>query len=243
MLLTMRAQYRGDARAGLLTAAALDSAHRHPDAAARRAQACVELLIPVVKGWTETAQKVASLGVQVHGGMGFIEETGAAQHYARCADHDDLRGHHRHPGQRPDRPQARARQRRHGTRWPARCKLAAELAATPARTSRHRPPLADARVAGARERLWCRPTARPARGPAVAVPYLELWGLSSAAGSWPRGAGGGEALAAGTGDARFLNAKIATARFYADAILPQAASLAVTVARRAPALALAAEQF
>ena len=51
-------------------------------------------------------------------------------------------------------------------------------------------------------------------------------------------------LAAGTGDARFLNAKIVTARYYADAILPQAASLAVTIAQAGDsALALAAEQF
>ena len=59
--------------------AATDMAQRHPDKEERkRHQAFVDLMIPVVKGWsTETGIEVASLGVQVHGGMGFIEETGA----------------------------------------------------------------------------------------------------------------------------------------------------------------------
>src|SRR5438046_7942570 len=60
----------------------LDRAKKHPDETEkRRRQAMVDLLIPVVKGWsTENGIDVASLGIQVHGGMGFIEETGAAQH-------------------------------------------------------------------------------------------------------------------------------------------------------------------
>src|SRR6185295_9525908 len=60
-----------------------DLAHRHPDEATRAAhQAIYEYLVPIVKGWsTELSIEVASLGVQVHGGMGFIEETGAAQYY------------------------------------------------------------------------------------------------------------------------------------------------------------------
>ena len=59
------------------------SRDRHPDEASAdgAARRCVDLLIPLVKGWcTEIGIEVASLGVQVHGGMGFIEETGAAQH-------------------------------------------------------------------------------------------------------------------------------------------------------------------
>jgi hypothetical protein len=60
-----------------------DRARRDPDAAVRRAeQRRADLLIPVVKAWsTDTGVEVASTGVQIHGGMGFIEETGAAQHY------------------------------------------------------------------------------------------------------------------------------------------------------------------
>src|ERR1700694_2070818 len=83
MLLTMKAQTEAMRALAYVTGAAIDNARRHPDAEARkRHQAFVELMIPIVKGWsTEVAQEVTYLGVQVHGGMGFIEETGAAQHY------------------------------------------------------------------------------------------------------------------------------------------------------------------
>ena len=82
MLLTMRACSEAARALGYVTAAALDRAHRHPDTAVReRELAYAELMIPIVKGWsTEMAQHVASLGVQVHGGMGYIEESGAAQY-------------------------------------------------------------------------------------------------------------------------------------------------------------------
>jgi alkylation response protein AidB-like acyl-CoA dehydrogenase len=65
-----------------VVAAAHDAAIHHPDAAERkRNQAFVDLMIPVVKGWsTEIGVSMASIGVQVHGGMGYVEETGAAQH-------------------------------------------------------------------------------------------------------------------------------------------------------------------
>ncbi len=66
-----------------LNAAAIDRAHHLPDEAGRRdAKALVELLTPLSKSWaTDIGCEVASMGVQIHGGMGFIEETGAAQHY------------------------------------------------------------------------------------------------------------------------------------------------------------------
>jgi alkylation response protein AidB-like acyl-CoA dehydrogenase len=66
-----------------LNAAAIDRAHHHPDEAERKAsKALVELLTPLSKSWpTDIGCEVASMGVQIHGGMGFIEETGAAQHY------------------------------------------------------------------------------------------------------------------------------------------------------------------
>ena len=83
MLMTMRAYTEATRAVAYVTAAALDNAAHHPDAAAKaRHQAFADFMIPIVKGWsTEMAQEVTSLGVQVHGGMGFIEETGAAQHY------------------------------------------------------------------------------------------------------------------------------------------------------------------
>ena len=66
-----------------MAAAAYDAAHHHPDAEVRKQnQAFYEFMVPLVKGYsTEMSLEVTSLGVQVHGGMGFIEETGAAQYY------------------------------------------------------------------------------------------------------------------------------------------------------------------
>ncbi|MFJ5381199.1 acyl-CoA dehydrogenase, partial [Cupriavidus sp. CER94] len=83
MLMTMRALIEGARAVAYVAAAASDIAHQHPDEAVRRENmALYEFLVPVVKGWsTELSIDVTSLGVQVHGGMGFIEETGAAQHY------------------------------------------------------------------------------------------------------------------------------------------------------------------
>ncbi|ARP85974.1 acyl-CoA dehydrogenase [Bordetella genomosp. 9] len=83
MLLTMRALTEGGRAISYMAAAARDTAAHHPDAGTRdRHRALYELLVPVVKGFcTESAVEVASLGIQVHGGTGYIEETGAAQHY------------------------------------------------------------------------------------------------------------------------------------------------------------------
>jgi hypothetical protein len=82
MLMTMKAQTEAARALACATAASMDIAHRHADKAERaRHQAFADFMIPVVKGWsTENGIEIASMGVQVHGGMGFIEETGAAQH-------------------------------------------------------------------------------------------------------------------------------------------------------------------
>jgi len=83
MLLTMRTLTEAARAVAYVAAGAHDFAHRHPDAQMRaRNQAFYEYMVPIVKGFsTEMAVEVASLGIQVHGGMGFIEETGAAQYY------------------------------------------------------------------------------------------------------------------------------------------------------------------
>jgi len=83
MLLTMRALTEAARAVSYVAAAAHDKSAHHPDPEVRaRNRAFYEYLVPIVKGYsTESAVEVASLGVQVHGGMGFIEETGAAQHY------------------------------------------------------------------------------------------------------------------------------------------------------------------
>ena len=83
MLMTMRALTEGCRAMASTAAAAYDAAHHHPDAEVRKQNALFyEFMVPLVKGYsTEMSIEVASLGVQVHGGMGFIEETGAAQYY------------------------------------------------------------------------------------------------------------------------------------------------------------------
>jgi hypothetical protein len=83
MLATMRSMTEGARALAYVAASHFDLAHHYPDETVRaRHQAIYEFLVPIVKGWsTEMANEVTSLGVQIHGGMGFIEETGAAQHY------------------------------------------------------------------------------------------------------------------------------------------------------------------
>ncbi|MDO9197406.1 acyl-CoA dehydrogenase, partial [Rhodoferax sp.] len=83
MLMTMRAYTEGCRAMATVGAAAFDAAHHHPDAETRKQnQAFYEFMVPLIKGYsTEMSLEVTSLGVQVHGGMGFIEETGAAQYY------------------------------------------------------------------------------------------------------------------------------------------------------------------
>lgn len=83
MLMTMRAMVEGARSLAYVAAAASDHAHHGSDPeAAKRHQQIYEFLVPIVKGWsTEMSLEATSLGVQIHGGMGFIEETGAAQYY------------------------------------------------------------------------------------------------------------------------------------------------------------------
>jgi len=82
MLLSMRSQTEAVRALAYWVASRLDLSHRHPNPdEARKAKAYVDLLTPIVKAWsTDIGVEVANTGVQVHGGMGFIEETGAAQH-------------------------------------------------------------------------------------------------------------------------------------------------------------------
>ncbi|MEM7018937.1 MAG: acyl-CoA dehydrogenase, partial [Pseudomonadota bacterium] len=82
MLMTMKSELEAMRTLTYLNAAAMDRADTHPDEDVRvDSQALVDLLIPMAKSWcTDLGGEIASLGVQIHGGMGFIEETGAAQH-------------------------------------------------------------------------------------------------------------------------------------------------------------------
>jgi len=251
MLMTMRAHTESMRAVAYVTAAALDNAHHHPDAAARaRHLAFAEFMIPIVKGYsTEVGQEVTSLGVQVHGGMGFIEETGAAQHFRDARITTIYEGT---TGIQANDLIGRKTARDSGATARAIAgdiaKVAAELSAQGDASLRAIGTRLAASVADLRSAIdWIVPAygnaARAAQ--ASAVPYLKLWGL--VAGGWQLGRSAAIAardLAAGKGDSDFLKAKIATARFHAECLLPQSSGLAQAITHGGEAaLALSAAQF
>jgi hypothetical protein len=248
MLMDMKARSEAQRAIAYYAAGQMDRAHGHADADQRAAaQQLVDLLIPVVKGWcTEGAQLVTATGVQVHGGMGFIEETGAAQHQrdARITtiyegttgiQANDLIGRKlaRDGGQVMGRliGQMRADAAAIGDQPDA---LLQRLAQALGRGLDALTEATDGLLAlGAREAA------------AAAVPYLWLSG--TVIGGWLmlRGADAASAqLASGSADAAFLEAKRITALHYALHILPQAGAQREAVLHGAVStLGLAAEQF
>jgi alkylation response protein AidB-like acyl-CoA dehydrogenase len=230
MLLQMKAQIEAARALAYLTAGAIDRARHHPDAAIREAQQRrVDLLIPVVKAWsTDLGVEIASTGIQIHGGMGFIEETGAAQHLRDARITPIYEGTN---GIQANDLMGRKLTRDRGAAAEA---LIAEMRALlpqladEATLAAIAQPLAAAIDALAEATQWvvANWTAAPARTIAGAVPYLDLFG--TVAGGWllARSAlAATRRLASGTGDPSFNRAKIGTARFYADHLLPRAAAL------------------
>jgi len=254
MLMSMRAQTEAARALAYVAAAASDCGHHHGDEAVRKEnQACYEFLVPIVKGWsTELAIDVASTGVQVHGGMGFIEETGAAQYYrdarilaiyegTTAIQANDLVGR---KTARDGGAVARS--------------LIAQIRATE---------MALADVSGQygsdlqaiRKRLNDGADALDAVVSYVvgniksdikgvfsgSVLYLKLAGI--VLGGWQMARAALVAvdkLQAGAGDASFYQAKIATARFYADHILTQASALQASIIDGSVGvLALTEDQF
>src|SRR5438270_3270528 len=247
MLMLMKSQTEAMRALAYTTAAAMDYARKHPDAAAReRHQAFVDLMIPVVKGWcTETGIDVASLGVQVHGGMGFIEETGAAQ-YLRDARITTI--YEGTTGIQAMDLVGRKIAREGGATakaWLASLKaLDADLGKSANADIKS---LRTALAAGVQAVADCVNFIVESKDPratfAGAVPFLKLMGI--VAGGWQMARA---ALAAekklNSGDKDFLAAKIATARFYGDQVLVQAPALRDTVVKGAAGvLALSEEQF
>jgi 3-(methylthio)propanoyl-CoA dehydrogenase len=251
MLMTMRAHTEGLRAVAYVTAAAMDNARRHKDPQARKAhQAFVDLMIPIVKGHsTETGQELASLGVQVHGGMGYVEETGAAQ-YLRDARITTI--YEGTTGIQANDLVGRKTARDGGAAARA---VIAEIEKVAAQLTGNADPqlhpigasLAEAAVALETAVDWvAKSAATHTRAVhAGAVHYLKLWGIVASA--WQLGRAAlvaSRKLAADDGDATFLRAKVATARFYAATVLPQAAGLARTLTHGGEAtLELAAEQF
>ena len=228
MLMTMRAKCEAMRRLAYTAAHSLDlsQAAVTPEARARH-QARLDLLIPVVKGWcTETACDVASLGVQVHGGMGYIEETGAAQHFrdARIAtiyegttgiQANDLIGRKM---QRDNATAARA--------------MIDELRTIEKDLARHsgaewtamRGAVSNGCNSMAHVIDWLMSEGRrdPARAAAAAVNVLHLFGLAIGGALLVRGAmSAAGKIERGEGDALFLVEKIAVAHYFSGQIMPE----------------------
>ncbi|MFM8865982.1 MAG: acyl-CoA dehydrogenase [Limnohabitans sp.] len=250
MLMTMRATTEGCRAMASVAAAAYDAAHHHPEAEVRKDnQAFYEFLVPLVKGYsTEMSIEVASLGVQVHGGMGFIEETGAAQYYrdakiltiyegTTAIQANDLVG------------------RKTARDGGATAKgIAAQIAKTEAEllSSAH----ADAKAVGQRLRaareaflevvdfIAANTRSNPNAAFAGSVPYLMLAGNLVA--GWQMGRALLVALSpqAQAQDAAFMVAKVTTARFYADHILSKVPGMRDSIVQGAGSVtALALEAF
>jgi alkylation response protein AidB-like acyl-CoA dehydrogenase len=241
MLMLMKSQTEAARALAYVVAGALDAASRHPDAKLRaQNQAFVDLMIPVVKGWsTETGIDVASLGVQVHGGMGFIEETGAAQHLRDARITTIYEGT---TGIQANDLIGRKIAREGGATakaWLQHLKgFDAELAKSSnadVKAIRVALSAGAAAVGESIDYIVANAGKDVMAAFAGAVPFLKLMGI--VAGGWQMARA---ALAAekklGSGDKAFYAAKIATARFYADQILVQAPSLRDTIIHGASAV-------
>jgi 3-(methylthio)propanoyl-CoA dehydrogenase len=235
MLLLMKAQTEATRALAYVVVAARDLAGHHPDEQTRqRNLAFVELMTPVVKGWsTEVGIETASLGIQVHGGMGYVEETGAAQHWrdARITTiYEGTTGIQANDllGRKIVRDQGRT----------IRAVLeemrgfAGQLEGPDASLLSIKNGLAQGidSVAAATEYILTNFQVDPRKVLFGAVPFLKLFGIVSGGGQLARGAKISVArLAEGKGDPEFYKAKIATARFYAEHVLATAPGLAHTV--------------
>ncbi|MEO6015617.1 MAG: acyl-CoA dehydrogenase, partial [Polaromonas sp.] len=250
MLMTMRAYIEGCRAMASVAAAAYDGAHHHPDADVRKQnQAFYEFMVPLVKGYsTEMSLEVTSLGVQVHGGMGFIEETGAAQYYrdakiltiyegTTAIQANDLIG--------------RKTSRDGGQTAKA---IARQIEATEAELVKQGSADAIAvakRLKAAREAfidvvdfVAGNTKASPNAVFAGSVPYLMLAGNLLAGWQMGRSLLAAQDEMAKGFDVDFMKAKIITARFYADHLLTKAPGMRDSIVEGADCVtALALEAF
>jgi len=250
MLMTMRASTEGCRAMAITAAAAYDAAHHHPDAEVRKQnQAFYEFMVPLVKGYsTEMSLEVTSLGVQVHGGMGFIEETGAAQHYrdakiltiyegTTAIQANDLVGRKtaRDGGQTA---KAIAKQIETTESALNASGSAAALAVAKRLTAARQAFLEVVDFIAANTR------SNPNAAFAGSVPYLLLAGNLMAGWQLARSLLVAEQQLAAGNDAAFMQAKITTARFYADHILSRASGVRDSIVDGAEGVtAMALEAF
>ena len=249
MLMSMRAQIEAARALSYVAAATSDAAHFSDDEATRKSNhAFYEYLVPIVKGWiTEMSIDVTSTGVQVHGGMGFIEETGAAQHYrdarilpiyegTTAIQANDLVGRKtvRDGGAVAKGIIAQVRQTVAELQGDAQLQPIAARLADAADALEQVVEYVVANVKSDIKAVF-----------AGSVPYLKMAGV--VLGGWQMARAAAIAagkLKSGEGDGKFYEAKLATARFYAEQILPQALAYRTAVVDGGAAvMALAEEQF
>ena len=254
MLMTMRASTEACRAMALTAAAAFDAAHHHPDAQVRQQNATFyEFMVPLVKGYsTEQSLEVTSLGVQVHGGMGFIEETGAAQYYrdakiltiyegTTAIQANDLVG--RKTARDGGQTAKAIAQQIEATEAELLAQGGTAAAAVAKRLSAARLAFVDAV-----DFIAANSRANPNAAYAGSVPYLMLTGNLVAGWQMARALLVAEAALA-SGDCgdfgpAFMQAKITTARFYADHILARAPAVRDAIVEGADSVtALALEAF
>jgi len=250
MLMTMRAYTEGCRALAAVAAAAYDAAHHCEDAEMRRQnELFYEFMVPLVKGFsTEMSLEVTSLGVQVHGGMGFIEETGCAQYYrdakiltiyegTTAIQANDLVG--------------RKTARDGGQTGLA---LASQIESTEAelRASGTPDALAIAERLGTARLAFLdvlrfvagNSKASPNEVYAGSVPYLMLAGNLMAGWQMARAALVAQTALQRGEETAFMQAKIITARFYADHLLTKAPGLRDAIVQGASSVtALALDAF
>jgi hypothetical protein len=215
----------------------------------KKHQAFVDLMIPVVKGWsTETGIDVASLGVQVHGGMGFIEETGAAQHLRDARITTIYEGT---TGIQASDLVGRKIAREGGAtikEWISVLKsFDQDLAKSRNADIQSLRGHLSAAVKAVEESVAFILSAAgkdPNAAFAGAVPFLKLMGITAGGWQMARSALIAEKKLSASEDKPFLEAKIKTARFFGDHVLSQASGLAATVTSGSAAvMSLSDEQF
>jgi alkylation response protein AidB-like acyl-CoA dehydrogenase len=251
MLMSMRSQTEAARALAYVGAGISDVAHSHADAEVRKANLAVyEYLVPIIKGWsTEMSQDVTRDGVQVHGGMGFIEETGAAQHYrdakiltiyegTTAIQANDLIGRKtvRDGGAVAKNIIALVRETEAQLAASGNADFKAILTQLSA-GNKDLEAVVDYVVANLKTDI---------KGVfSGSVLYLKLAGI--VLGGWQMARAAVIAqrkLDAGEGDAAFYQAKIATARFFADHILSQSSGLRIAIIDgSAGVLALTEDQF
>ncbi len=248
MLMSMRAQTEAMRALAFVVGHAFDVAEYAPDAAVKsKAAAFCDLMIPIVKGWsTECAQNVTYDGVQIHGGMGFVEETGAAQHYrdarittiyegTTAIQANDLIG--------------RKMAREGGVTAFAVIAEMRAFANTLSQSDDAHLRAVQARfvkAVDAMERATQWTIANFAADPygafAGSVPILKLYGIVCGGWQLARAAQAAALRAkAGEGNADFNANKIATMRFFADTFFPQAEAFADTICSGQPGVMALAE--